>query len=445
MQPHSAVRTRRFHGLTSALCAGTLLLLAASGAHAVERDASRTIVGERAFVVTESEALAPFTFDRVVGALTGGQAATWIGMLAATQTNGRRRQVVMPLARFIANTESGYWRPAGTTGWSHVRLIAIVNRFDLAAPDYTDCGEYRLVFSRSTEGTARLHIAIETVLPNPDPPSGRRGCAAVAEFWWGLALTESVEARRQHLQRFFFEGLPPYRPALDSRSFETRGRVRTTEIGDGRPRFRQYEWKRHCATARPCAPKLSSVALDNMPDGSLFDAGTGDRVATFRREFLRQVGSLSIPDVNRYFMNIDRAYSVSDVEALVPAFNYRLPFRRSLQTDSGRAFREQIAEELRNADSTLSPEDIISRAETQNCAGCHGKPGPVGGGVVFPNAFESGEHIADDPLLESILSPALQDVYLPYRIDLLRDYLRTAARSTVATHRQLISRETANE
>jgi hypothetical protein len=100
----------------------------------------------------------------------------------------------------------------------------------------------------------------------------------------------------------------------------------------------------------------------------------------------------------------------------------------------GQEFRAQIADELRKVGSRLTPEEIISRAETQNCAGCHGKPGPVGDDLVFPKASEQGEHIAALSLVESArLSPALQDVFLPYRIDLLKRYLKSIERRSVRT------------
>ena len=303
-----------------------------------------------------------------------------------------------------------------------MRPIAIVNRFDLAPADFSHCGEYRLIFSRRTGNRTRLHIAVEAILPNTNPRLGRAGCASVAAFWWDLAATASANARRERLEAFFFRGLPFFPPVLDVRGFERTGRIRTSEISDGRPRFAQFELKRHCEMAQPCIARLTRVPLDNAPDGTLFDGDiAGERAASFRRDFLRQVASLAINDVNRYFMSVDRAYSVDGGDALIPAFNYQLPFRRAQRTAAGQMFRQQIARELKKAGSPLTPEDIIDRAETQNCTGCHGKPGSVGGGVVFPKAFELGEHIADESLFGSIrLSPALVDVLIPYRIGVLR-------------------------
>jgi hypothetical protein len=413
------VATLHSRAATAVVCAAVWLLCAGSRAQVSELPPAT--IAARALVITDSETLAPFTFERVVAAVSADPPAGWLQTM--TRPTSTPTQIVMPFAGFIASAvDDGRWLPAGSSGWSHMRPIAIVNRFDLASADSRNCGEYRLIFSRRTGDRSRLHIAFETVLPNPEPGKGKKGCANVAAFWWELASIDSSEERRERLERFFFGGLPSIPAVFDRRSFESAGRIRTSEISGGRPKFAQYEWKRGCGNGQPCVSRLIRVSLDNMPDGALFDAGTpGERGEAFRHEFLRQVASLAVPDVNRYFMNVDRAYAVRAVDALVPAFNYRLPFRRSQRTAAGMAFRERIARELKTAGSSLTPEDIIDRAETQNCVGCHGKPGSVGGGVVFPSAFEHGEHIADESLLETArLSPALEEVFVPYRIELLR-------------------------
>jgi hypothetical protein len=162
-----------------------------------------------------------------------------------------------------------------------------------------------------------------------------------------------------------------------------------------------------------------------MPAAVLFDASLSNQSGkSFRREFLCQVALLARADVNRYSMNLGSAYSTSDIGTVVPQFNYQLPFRASLRTPAGRQFRRQIVRELKRIGSSLTPEDIIGRAETQNCVGCHGKPGPVGGGLIFPKAFETGEHVMDDTLVgKSRLSPAMENVFVPFRVLLLEEYL----------------------
>lgn len=424
MPPFHAAPTRLIRrSRLAALCIASLLFSSGASRSRFVAPFFSTAVA-RAFVVTDAETLARFTFDEVMTVLSSGRSAQWVDTLVSDSVRQQRPNLV-PLAGFIAAPDvDGSWLPAGRDQWTHVKPIAIVNRFDLAPADSSHCGEYRLIFTRRTEHVARVHIAVEAVLPNPHPEKGKAGCAGVAAFWQDLARTESHETRRQRIERFFFAGMPPFRAVLDPRSFERAGRIRVSEISRARPKFRQFEVTRDCASGRPCVARLVRVPLDNMPEAALFAADT-PHAAAFRREFLRQVAPLSISDVNRYFMNVDRTYSASDIEDTIPPFNYQLPFRKSLRTRVGQAFREQIVQELRKAGSELTPEDIIDRAETQNCVGCHAKPGPVGGGLEFPKAFDSGEHIADDSLQGSVrLSDALTDVFLPYRIRFLIDYLR---------------------
>lgn len=429
------VVTLRRRRTASAFVGIAALLLVGSRIHVPEPSSST--IAARAFVITDPETLAPFTLDRVLAALGSEESsATWLEAITPPDMDDApRQQVIVPLAAFIPTNDSGYWRMTGMPEWAHLRPVAIVNRFDLAPPDYDHCGEYRLIFSRHSIGRSRRNIAIEVSLPNPRPHEGKAGCAAVAAFWWEMARSASGVDRREQLEKIFFGGHPALRSILDRNTFATRGRIRTSKVGEGRPMFAQFDLKSDCAPAQPCVPRLSRVPLDNMPDAALFagDAAS-ERAAAFRREFLRQVGSLSIADLNRYSMNVDRAYSVHDVAPLVPPFNYQLPFRRALRTPTGQEFRAQIAEELRKVGSPLTPEEIITRAETQNCAGCHGKPGPVGGDLVFPDAFEQGEHIAaQSPVERARLSPALQDVFLPYRMDVLRQYLKDVAPSMLST------------
>jgi hypothetical protein len=411
--PAGRAYSRRRRTALVVLCAAVAPLLPAFRTY-VPHPEPPAITG-RAFVITEDEVLASFSLDRVARALGAEGAGAWLDVVASS---AERPAAAMPLNRLTASAAHDRTGPAAMM-WAHVRPIAIVNRFDLAPANYSNCGEARFIYTRTNGSSTRLHIAVEAVLPNRHRDKGKAGCAAVAAFWWDLAQTESPDARRERLERFFFDDA-----SLDAASFSRNGRIRTSEISDGRPRFAQFEMRHHCEPARPCRTRFARVPLDNMPDPALFDAGTpGDRGDAFRREFLRQVPSLAREDVNRMAMDLDRSYSVTDVDGLVPPFNYRLPFRRSLRGTAGREFREAIALELKKAGSGLTPEDIIDRAETQNCAGCHGKPGPVGGGAVFPQAFERGEHIAEQSRSAPRISPALREVFVPYRIEVLRAYL----------------------
>src|SRR5438034_4767106 len=65
---------------------------------------------------------------------------------------------------------------------------ALTNRFDLAPRNGAHCGEYRIVYARTSGGVAgRDFIIFEGVLPNPNPSCGIESCRPVVKFWENLA------------------------------------------------------------------------------------------------------------------------------------------------------------------------------------------------------------------------------------------------------------------
>src|SRR3954454_22386445 len=85
--------------------------------------------------------------------------------------------------------------------------IALVNRFDQAPADGSNCGQFRLIFARNVPAGQRLHIIMEPVLRNPNPGLGLAGCRAVAQFWAQLTNVTSLADRRAKLESFFFDGI----------------------------------------------------------------------------------------------------------------------------------------------------------------------------------------------------------------------------------------------
>ena len=97
--------------------------------------------------------------------------------------------------------------------------IALVNRFDQAPADGSNCGQFRLIFARAMPLQQRLHIIMEPVLRNPNPASGLAGCRAVAQFWAGLTNVDSQADRRAKLESFFFDGIAGMPPVIDPDNF----------------------------------------------------------------------------------------------------------------------------------------------------------------------------------------------------------------------------------
>jgi hypothetical protein len=389
-------------------------------------------IATRSLLITDRQILSRFPFLRLFAVLTSGhqrEIASWVQTLElqATHSPANRASRSLP-------TELGappYWDLPRVTPWSYIEPLAIVNRLDLAASDHSTCGDVRFIYSRRT-AHGKMHIAVDIPVVSPRPERHAQYCGELAKAWWSLAAIESVDARAHELDRLLFGGKAGALPLIDRDAFINAGRIRTSELSRSRPTFAEFKVDASCAHSGPCAQRhLQRVRLANTPSTNLFDASVATpQGEAFRRVFLKQIRTLAVRDVNEYSMSIDVAYAVTEMPANAAAFNYQIPFRRSLRSDHGIAFRQAIASELKLLGSPLTPENIIDRAETRNCGGCHGKTGAVGDGIVAPEAFDSGEHIADDsPIHDARRSPALRGVFLPYRIELLMRYINVAADS----------------
>lgn len=309
--------------------------------------------------------------------------------------------------------------------------IAIMNRFDLTPADGANCGEYRVVYARVGQEKDTLHIIFEGVLPNPNAQAGLAGCRPVAQFWADLSAVGSLAERRARLERFFFTGLDGFEPVIDPAHYagSGSGRVRTAQATSGQAdnsiRFYQF---------RVAGGMMLPDTLENMPPGRLFDGSDTSELATqFRDEFVSQVATLAIRDVNLFFMQLSPKYLMHESDPGGLAFIYDGPFARSQNTPAGKDFSDRIQAELTRAGSTLTPLQVINRAETQNCAGCHVISGPVGEGVIFPRAL-GAEHVTErGDLLDGDggaktrfqVSPAVRDVFVPHRMQILREFLAT--------------------
>jgi len=312
--------------------------------------------------------------------------------------------------------------------------IALVNRFDQTPADGSNCGQFRLVFARTMPLGQRLHIIMEPVLRNPNPALGLAGCRAIAQFWAGLTSVDSQADRRARLESFFFDGIAGFPPVIDPDNFTAAGGggIRTTQLGsDHNPRMYQFRLTKDCSGAG-CTLRMTPDVLQNMPTAQFFDgSSTSPTAVAFQDAFVAQVPNLAIRDVNEYFMEIPRAFLLaeSNPNDNDPAFIYRAPFDRSKATNPG--FRNRIQEKLTAIGSTLTPEQIVDRADTQNCVGCHFVFGQMGEGVVFPHSIDNLQQITEDfPEAGELgqryrISGAMKDVFIPHRMKILIDFLNT--------------------
>jgi hypothetical protein len=416
----------------------------------------------RSFAVTDKPILAGFSFERVMDALaarsgvpgtTGGQL---IRQMFDTQNPkpGKADPAGPHCDDFLVNgkpTFNGFPRRCPTAEGALAQqpfaageymTTALMNRFDQAPPDGANCGQYRMIFARPPlQPGQRIHLIFEAVLPNPHPEQGLTACRPVAEFWAGLSLVDSMSERRARLEKFYFDGISGFEPVVAPEHYGAAlgGGIRTRQALAGPtvrgPRMYQFRIAKECTAPNDCVLRLVPDTLENLPFGDLFDARVDTPTArALRDEFVKQVPTLAVNDVNLYSMKISRDFLMveSDPVDSELAFAFDTPFIRALSTDAGKAYRDRIQAELTRIGSDLTPLHIIQRAESQNCVGCHTLSGPVGGGVVFP-ASEGLEQVQDlltesgegGPESRFRISRALRDVFIPHRMEILRQFLAT--------------------
>ncbi len=301
--------------------------------------------------------------------------------------------------------------------------IAITNRFDLAPPDGSNCGQYRIVFGKGPNatplalaatvpgvngapatsgvpGTNRNLIIFEAILPNPEPDCGVAACAPVVEYWAKLTSVNDPAVRAQLLDDFFFKGVHGFGPAVHWNNYtghvnpdtkvQESGQIRANQfmntvngvINGQQWELREYNLRKTCTgNDDKCTGQARLVTVKSNPSSSLFDDNNTSPIAQSFRDptnpagLIAQLSSLTVGNVNQISLGgLDPIFNVGQsTEQLGP-----LPIN-PLNQDSNYtpnfnpsgAFSAALQTALTTAGSTLTPGQIVRRVETQACAGCH--------------------------------------------------------------------------
>lgn len=303
--------------------------------------------------------------------------------------------------------------------------VAIFNRFDLAPSSGAQCGEYRIVFALQNSPGNRAFLIFEASLPNPSPATGIDGCLPVARFWQGLSSDTSAASRAAKLEKFYFTGgaVAGFDPIVTAAHYglsqpgtgHGAGQIRTNLFAQSREwQLREFKLQRTCtdvADPKTCQLQLDHVTVKQNPANELF-AGTHERSADFRAAFPAQTRALSSTNAATIGMKVSNAFdeweSISQRQDVAYASNTNTAMRTAIQT------------QLTTLKSTLTVDNILDRATTQTCAGCHQVSAfrPLGGGVTWPGTL-GFVHVDEN----KNLSPALTDVFLPHRKDVLDTFI----------------------
>ncbi|MBA3460418.1 MAG: hypothetical protein H0T46_10685 [Deltaproteobacteria bacterium] len=423
---------------------------------------SQPIAPRRSLVATEQTVLARFTLVRVFDQLVAQSGVPGLTSLALfqqwwdTQNPGPGLGAGPHCDDVLDQGEpaiGGYpysCRPEGAqarvdpfvdpgTNPNELVPIALVNRFDLTPGDASNCGEYRIVYARRagiTNARDRNLVIVEAILANPHPQQKLKGCRKIVEFWADLsAVTDPIE-RADRLEAFFFDGIPSVAPVIRIEHLGAgptgRGQVRTNQFmasqTPGVPwSLREFKLQRTCTGANCTALRLVPVQLKNNPWGGLFRSdSTHPQAAAFQAAFVDQVQALAAQTIADLDLDLPLEFNTAQAQASASGENnYLVQFGTEPNP-----FRAAIATRLVALGSTLTPDDIVARAQALSCAGCHRLNNnlAIGAGLIFPSALgfvhvsERDTEIVDGEV-RFVLSDALANEFLPKREQVMRDYL----------------------
>jgi hypothetical protein len=320
--------------------------------------------------------------------------------------------------------------------------VALVNRFDLAPSTGANCGEYRVVFALENPpaGVSRFLMIFEAAMPNPAKSPTIGDCLPIAQFWDDLSATGITSAEfTSKLKTFYFDGIPglagnpAFPPVIQAANYglggpanTNTGQIRANMLDDtGIWQLREFTLSQACTKGNVCTLTANNTFVKNNPFGDLFEKGGS---ATFQKEFISQVKTLaatSIPLISMTTPNVDNAgESPESVDTNDYACQAGLGSAEqdfcSPTNPKNTSLEAAIQTELTALKSNLTPLDIIQRATTQACAGCHElSPGTsLGGGLTWPQTL--GFVQVDE---QGQQSPALVDVFLPFRKTVLTKFI----------------------
>jgi hypothetical protein len=322
--------------------------------------------------------------------------------------------------------------PFDPTGEVFYQTIALVNRFDLAPVTGESCGEYRMVFARTSRSPGgRNFLIFEAVLPNPIPNLGLKGCRPVAEFWANLSTIDDPTVRANALADFYFTGLPGFPPVVTIDHYVT-GQIRTNMFIEPLWQLREFKLRHRCHDPQgACAAlRFKPVTDKSNPFGALFDdTATHPKASKFRRRFLKLLPGLLADDLIGIALRNHNQFNAGQSNSQGEENDYAFQFSQG----SG-SFAQAIQQELTALGSDLTPTQIVNRALTQSCAGCHqlstfAPNRKLGHGLVWP-ASNGFVHVDE----AGSISPALRDVFLPHRQAVLEGFLSGVSMLAVPAH-----------
>ncbi|MBK9036740.1 MAG: hypothetical protein IPL61_36740 [Myxococcales bacterium] len=400
----------------------------------------------RSLAITEPAALARFGFGRVLDRLrsTGGTAGTqtslalyqaWLRTFGASPAAGDCDDASIDPEGYGLRCPRGpelalaSVDPLGPGAPVRFVPVGLFNRFDLAPADGRHCGEYRIVFALASEPGARIggrgFVIFEAALPNPTPAAGADACLPVARFWQALSAELDPAVRAARLEQFYFTGdaVPGFPAVVDARHYGLAagaaasfgaGQIRTNLfVDDIEWDLREFKLRRRCGDPATCQLAVEQVTVKANPAEALF-AGTHAGAAAFTTAFVAQLPGLVGADPATLALDVPDVANTFESVSTPGTANVRYATRASV------TLRAELQRGLLTLAAPLTTSQVLARATTQTCAGCHELSSRVdlGAGVAWP-ASNGFTHVDE----RGQLSPALTEVFLPHRRAVLERFI----------------------
>ncbi len=300
---------------------------------------------------------------------------------------------------------------------------AFVNRIDLAPANGAHCGQQRMIFASNSLN--RAFMILEAQVPNPTPELGIEGCRPLAQFWLDQNNEPDAKVRGQRLAQAFLQG--------GVKGLEQFGAFYTAEnltVGSGQIRTNQFD-------SFPWTLREFKLALDGdsltaipfpvaeSPNGALWNEDSGlPQGPACRESFLSALDGVLTDNLSLMSFVVDSACKNSES---------RNDFSEDYVSQLSPGFRGQIQDKLASIGSSLSAEDVASRARfAGSCMGCHNEAsGSFLGNDLFapfatdfPQVLEFAQQCGNGESGNCFsTSNGLKTVFLPGRLQVLSNLL----------------------
>ena len=282
-----------------------------------------------------------------------------------------------------------------------LQTLAISNRFDLAPADGANCGEYRIAFSIQNGATNRTFFIFEARLPNPNSSLGLEGCRPVAEFWANLSNITDINQRAAAIKQFYLQGIAGFAPAIHIDHFkgadnfgEVSGQIRRNiNIAESSA----WQFNEFTTSANTGFLTLLDSTVKDVPTPSFAGDAAGDANAiAFQNAVL---AGLNTPNANLLansmsFLSYNLPNNANQMSDFINGDRGPGANRLGDFFDPNSTFAQAIQTKLTAVNSTLTPQQVITRTNALTCVGCHAQTQDLGNGLIFNTDNQNREFLS---------------------------------------------------